>query len=434
MFIIELREASAGLRTEEEIDAIVRGIQKDGLQPVLRAMVHAAYSAAGVRPHLAEFHAFLGEDRLYRARREQMPAPGDLFFTPNEAYVLRPSPSKLQLWSIRHHTKPPNAPHVCDTITQAAMASLDGRRLRGMDFTWSLSAPSFRDTEFRGRPRREQRLQSRQAEYTPSEASQASILSSAPHRDFLIRLAQVRGKARSVDAGSEVGPEIPNALLDANLITQEYLLICRQDSHTICSLADKTQLAVEPLGTAKCSICGRRFSDELVQDIFAMSEEGSKLVTKSHWMTVWVTDLLVASGIGRDAITWNATAGEDEIDIITDMYGTRVFFELKDRDFGVGDAYPFLYRLERYGGSMGVVISTDSVAEEVKKLLQERQVGVRQAAVELIENGESIPSQLPRLVDRISAIPATRVLQEFSEPFGVDPLPLFRAWLATAAA
>jgi len=192
-------------------------------------------------------------------------------------------------------------------------------------------------------------------------------------------------------------------------------------------------LSMEPLGTARCSICGRPFSEELVQDIFALSEDGAKLVAKSHWMTVWVTNLLVNSGIPSEAVSWNATAGEDEIDIITDIYGTRVFFELKDRDFGLGDAYPFLYRLERYGGSMGVVISTDHVGEEVKKFFQERQAGVRQAPVEVIEDGESIPGVLPMLVDRISAVPANRIIQEFADPFGVDPLPLFREWLARAA-
>jgi len=432
MFIIELREVSAGLRSQEEVDAIVSGVERSGLRPVLRTMVQAAYSAAGVQPRPSDFHAFLGEDRLYRARRDQVPAPGDLFFTPDEAYVLRPSPSKLQVWSIRHHTKEGNAAQVCETITQAARNSFDGRRLRGMDFAWKEAAPALRDLEFRSRPRREVRLQSRPAEYTSEEVSQASILSSAPHRDFLIRLAQVRGRARSVDADSEVGSDIPKSLLDANLVTQEYLLICRQDSHTICSLRDRNQLSMEPLGTARCSICGRPFSQELVQDIFALSDDGSRLVAKSHWMTVWVTDLLVASGIPSQAVTWNATSGEDEIDIITDVYGTRVFFELKDRDFGLGDAYPFLYRLERYGGSMGVVISTDHVAEEVKRFLQERQAGVRQAPVEVIEEGDSIPSLLPRLVDRISTVPANRIIQEFAEPFGVDPLPLFREWLVRA--
>jgi hypothetical protein len=35
-----------------------------------------------------------------------------------------------------------------------------------------------------------------------------------------------------------------------------------------------------------------------------------------------------------------------------DALGPRVFFELKDREFGLGDAYPFAIRVGRYGGDI----------------------------------------------------------------------------------
>lgn len=433
MFVVELREASAALRSQEEVDAIIDGIQRAGLTPILRSMVHAAYRAASLSGNPSDFKRFLGEDRLYRTRRDLLPAPGDLFFTPDEAYVVRPSTSSLQVWSIRHHTKKGDAPRLCEIIASSALSSLDGRRLRGMDFTWRELPPLPRDPEFRSRPRREIKLQSKPAQYTEEEASQASILSSPSNREFLIRLAQVRGRARSIDAGSEMGAETPTTLLEAGLIEQEYLLVCRHDSHTICTLKDKGQLTSDPLGAARCTICGRPFSQELVEEIFALSQGGADLIAKSHWMTVWVTHLLIGAGIRPETILWNATSGDDEIDIIVDMYGARVFFELKDRDFGVGDAYPFLYRLERYGGSLGVVISTDSVAEEVKRLLRERQVGIRQLPVQIIEQGDAIPALLPSIVDDISSIPARRVVEEFAEPYGVNPLPLFQEWLTRAS-
>lgn len=77
-------------------------------------------------------------------------------------------------------------------------------------------------------------------------------------------------------------------------------------------------------------------------------------------------------GILKENIGWNAVAGEDEIDIVTDALGSRIFFELKDREFGLGDAYPFAYRLSRYGGSFGVIVTTDKIADEAKRFFQEQ--------------------------------------------------------------
>ena len=107
-------------------------------------------------------------------------------------------------------------------------------------------------------------------------------------------------------------------------------------------------------------------------------------------MTIWITELLKSAGINSESIKWGATAGDDEIDIIVDIHGAKAFFELKDREFGVGDAYPFLYRVDRYGGSFGVVVSTARIADEVKKIFQERQPGIGSVPIETVEGVESI--------------------------------------------
>jgi hypothetical protein len=48
-----------------------------------------------------------------------------------------------------------------------------------------------------------------------------------------------------------------------------------------------------------------------------------------------------------------------------------MFFELKDREFGLGDAYPFVTRMQRYGADGGVIVSTERVADEVKGFIAE---------------------------------------------------------------
>ncbi len=150
---------------------------------------------------------------------------------------------------------------------------------------------------------------------------------------------------------------------------------------------------------------------------------------KSHWMTIWVTDLLVRAGISKEAIAWNAAAGEDELDIMTDAIGHRVFFELKDREFGLGDAYPFAYRVTRYGGTFGVVVSTDRVADEAKKFFDEQRpnMGTR---IEVMEGPpQSIEDGIPMLVDRLSRSGVYQLLYELADPLEINFTPFLQAWM-----
>jgi hypothetical protein len=40
--------------------------------------------------------------------------------------------------------------------------------------------------------------------------------------------------------------------------------------------------------------------------------------------------------------------------------------------FGLGDAYPFTARVQRYGAHAGLIISTEGIAEEVQKFIKEQ--------------------------------------------------------------
>src|SRR5438445_4739345 len=45
--------------------------------------------------------------------------------------------------------------------------------------------------------------------------------------------------------------------------------------------------------------------------------------------------------------------------------------ELKDREFGSGDAHPFNYRRARYGANEAVIITTEKVSSEAKRVFEE---------------------------------------------------------------
>jgi len=139
-------------------------------------------------------------------------------------------------------------------------------------------------------------------------------------------------------------------LMDQGLVRKEILILCRKDSHPLCSVDSEKRLRTQ-YGSSVCPVCTRLFSDELVQELCVATDRGKHMIDGSYWMTVRLTTLIAKSGIPLGSITWNATAGQDEIDLIVRINYQKLFFELKDKEFGLGDAYPFVGRVRRYGAS-----------------------------------------------------------------------------------
>ncbi|MDY6966026.1 MAG: hypothetical protein SVM80_08690 [Halobacteriota archaeon] len=160
----------------------------------------------------------------------------------------------------------------------------------------------------------------------------------------MLKLAQV-GKMVSKDALELAKTDILQHLLSLGLIAEEYLLTCKQDQHTICVVPSKKHLTKEPMAPLLCSVCGRSFPEENLQLIYTITKIGKRLAEGSLWMSIWITELLKESGVGKGSIKWGLEANGEELDIMVEYFDSRLFFELKDREFGLGDAYPFVYRI-----------------------------------------------------------------------------------------
>lgn len=436
MFCIDSRVTSAALRDNDEANSIIYALKGEGYNPTLRTLLDSAYSPAGVNRHRGDLEVILPE--RYRGRPYyHRPGPlGELFFSETHAFVFDPSVDKIRVSGIRHHSVQPQVDDFCEKLASAARINLDGRRLRGMSFEWEhlqsvveLLSPRLRRHES------DESLSKRQAEYSEEDASNASLLVNQVARNLLMRIAQVRGKARVADTQMDSADTVAQTLLDTGLLRKEYLILCRQDSHTICSLPNKDQLEHEMVAGFKCSVCGKQFKDENIQEILVLGEPATMLLEGSHWMTIWVTEQLKAAGIHESKIVWNAAAGEDEVDIIADIHGSKVFFELKDRSFGLGDAYPFVFRVERYGADRGVVISTDRIAEEVKNFFKEKErpSGGAGVLLQTIEGLDEAKRHLPQMVDDMSRVLAIRIVDTFSENIGPTLVPIMKKWMDKVA-
>jgi hypothetical protein len=73
------------------------------------------------------------------------------------------------------------------------------------------------------------------------------------------------------------------------------------------------------------------------------------------------------------------------------MLGPPVFFELKARELGLDDAYPFSNRVSRYSGPFRRIVTTDKVAGEAKKFFDERHSNMRAQIVYVEGRGSDQP-------------------------------------------
>ena len=188
--------------------------------------------------------------------------------------------------------------------------------------------------------------------------------------------------------------KIMNFLVGQGLLNKELIVICKETGQwwnvTIPSIEKLKE--IEKLDLT-CTTCGSKISDEKIDELFKISEIGKKLVSGSYWMVGKVVNELLKYNVKEKDVFVNITINGEEIDIILLYLGEIVVFELKDKEFGLGDAYKFHGKISRLNEKTPnraiypIVITTKSVASEAKKLLKEV---TQRGEYKFIESLESI--------------------------------------------
>jgi hypothetical protein len=161
-------------------------------------------------------------------------------------------------------------------------------------------------------------------------------------------------------------------LLKSNaLLNSEYLLKCHKTNSVLTRVKNPDQLKSSEVGNLPCPSCGVPFRDEQLSEVFLLSELGKTLSAKSHWMTIWITDKLIKLGVPSKSILWNLSDSGEEIDLLVSFLGYLWIFELKDREFGAGDAYPLNYRQVRYKANRAVIVTAEKVSRDAKRVFEE---------------------------------------------------------------
>lgn len=407
------------------MDALLRSLRHSGYGALLRSAADSVARTAGLPPESISVKT-ISENRAYRfiifSGDPTEMVYGEILFKEGRCFTIRAAGNELIIFEIHHHTAASAIDEFANDVKSAVQLQLDGRRVRGMSFDWSDFVPGYGARlsyagEGRSTP---EPLQTRSAQFTEDELTHARRLSEASSRRFLVQLSRDR-KILEEEATRQVSSETLGELVSCGLVQTEYLLRCRDDSHEITRVA-----SLDPIRDAdfKCATCGRSFSDELQQRVYSVTSAARGMIDGSHWMSIWITDLLVDAGVPLEAIEWNAASSGDEIDLVVSLGDAKIFLELKDRDFGLGDAYRFVPRLARHGGDFGVVVTTDAVEDEALKHMNE------QARIRSVSQVTENPQQIAAEVDQLSRRIIAGTVHNLDDELALNPSQVLSEWMA----
>lgn len=397
--MIETRTLIAQVKLEpDDLPPVLLKLSENGWKPALLESQRAFLQLAGVADKMP---AIPMRESAFGRRFPPGLIGGEVFFQDKDMYYVVTNLTGQALWDRYVSFRPyrgeeagqpqlevgvvsPDRGELDERLRAFAQAfedafksSLDGRKTRHMLFEWSELRP--------GTPRLDKLIQASQVQSGPNlgrasleekEVQAAQCLTSKSTRELLIELSEA-GFAREQDIlgrRAKAQDDIRTALAElrqSGLLNVEYLLECKQRGTPLTRLRDSQQLRSAEIETLLCPSCGASFGQERLVEGYSLSNLGRKMCRQSHWMTVWVTHLLSNFGVATDSILWNISEGGEEVDLLMEFLGELWIFELKDREFGAGDAYPLNYRQVRYRANKAVVVTTEKVSRDAKRVFEE---------------------------------------------------------------
>jgi hypothetical protein len=151
---------------------------------------------------------------------------------------------------------------------------------------------------------------------------------------------------------------------------------------------------------------------------------------------------MLAIGIPIDRMLIDQLAGGDEVDCIADINGQMALFELKDKEFNLGNAYSFGAKIGVIGPDRPVIVTTEYVGGDARAHFAKAQEAQRRgqrswefsgespdgASVTYIEGIENIKAGLMGLISSVNVHHARRALNQ-ALPLATLPTTTVLEWL-----
>lgn len=209
-------------------------------------------------------------------------------------------------------------------------------------------------------------------------------------------------------------PHEVNAMLEpltkAALVNREHVIICKKSLNQINRVNSMESLTKLLELDVRCS-CGGPISQERIEDLYTPTPKLQKMLDQSFWMSVWLVRTLIATGICSDRIILNLHEGPEEIDAFVDARGKLALFELKDREFSMGDAYPFGARVALYKPDYAFIVSSRGIAPEVRDHFKKMKLSCELLYVDKLPQFQPTVEELLAQLHRKEAV---QVLSQFN--------------------
>jgi hypothetical protein len=204
--------------------------------------------------------------------------------------------------------------------------------------------------------------------------------------------------------------EIRRSLESKELIEKELVVICKKSQSQIARVPSREALQSMSRQGLKCA-CGRSVSDENVEEVVSVTDLGRVLLDGSRWLTLLLLEELQCVGVPLDDTLIEQQVGGDEVDCLAVVSGEFVFFELKDKDFNLGNAYSFGAKIGILRPDHAIILTTQKVGTDARDHFERAHLA-RKARKGMDFELSSDQSPQLRYVEGLEHLPA--VLQEFA--------------------
>jgi hypothetical protein len=218
--------------------------------------------------------------------------------------------------------------------------------------------------------------------------------------------------------------EIHRVLLISGIVTSETVIICTRTHAQVARLPSRDALPLLTTSGLKCA-CGRPIADEMVEEALTISTLGHSLLEKSRWFSVLLVDALRRVGVAEHQILLEQQIGADEFDCLANLSGELVLFELKDKEFNLGNAYSFGAKIGIIRPDHSVIVTTEKVGNDAKDHFERARTAaarsrapepyimfepIRSDSIEYIEGVEELLPKIQSLANGVYTSDARRLL------------------------
>ena len=431
--MIEISSCYCQIKLESnDFTKIMMAMNESGLRSLVWQSKLAMLSSAGISELNDEILQWIG---YYRIKRDQAFIYHADLFVEGETivYVLIETARhsheykrvEIGVFSENRQNATQFLQKYANQFNTSAKAKLDGRRVRHMEFKWLVTPINdIIDTQVT-------------FEKKFKFASQVELLSLAAlriqdveTRRLLLKLAQQDPtkilQFDSIRYANNKGNL--ERLQSWDLIRPKLLVMCRESASKISLVESRDVFDSADFANRKCKKCGRFWKDELLKDVYQLSELGRKMTKSSHWMTVLVTDFLVAKGISLESIIWNLSEASEEVDCMVQFHDKIWILEFKDRNFEAGDAYALHYRGVKFQAYRKIIVTTGKVSSEARKVFSDLSRTVSSSLISTpvyIEGLDNLEEEINTLVKNETLIYLSEKAKHISQSASMDFSPIF---------